>query len=107
MSQGNENPYDSRATAPVAERSTIALPLLAAVSLLAGAALMILVFVGGPFVWILKDGLGPDATNSMGMQAMSRMFWTFYWGPVTLAATCTFLGASMLRRRLLRSATRR
>ena len=92
MSQGNENPYDSPATVPIAERSSFALPLLAAVSLLAGAAMLILVFVIGPFVWILRDGLGPDATNSTWMQAMSRMFWTFYWGPATLAATFIFLG---------------
>jgi|GEM_PF-4183045 len=107
MSHGNENPYNSPATAPAAEPSSFALLLLAAVSVLAGTALLILVFLGGPLVWILRDGLGPDATDSTGMQAMSRMFWTFYWGPVTLAATCTCLGAFILRRRLLRSAPRR
>ncbi len=107
MTQGNENPYDSPATAPSAERSSFALPLLAAVSLLAGAALLILVFVVGPFVWILRDGLGPDATSSTWMQAISRMFWTFYWGPATLAATFTLLGASFLRRWLVQSAKRR
>lgn len=105
MSQENENPFGSPATAPVAERSSCMLPLLAAVSRLAGDALLILVFVGGPFVWILKDGLGPDATSSTRMHAMSRMFWTFYWGPVKLSAKCTLLGSLILRRRPHRSAT--
>ncbi len=41
---------------------------------------------GGLYVWILRDGLGPDSTTSTGFAAVTRMFWTFYWGP-----TCVVL----------------
>ena len=37
-----------------------------------------------PFAWILRDGLGPDATTSGGMQAVSRFCMTFYSGPILL-----------------------
>ena len=36
---------------------------------------------GGLYAWILRDGLGPDATTSTGLAAFSRLFWTFHWGP--------------------------
>ena len=103
MSQGPENRYDSPTKASGTGRSSIALPLLTAISLSAGVALLILVVIVGPFVWILRDGLGPDATNSTWLQAISRMFWTFYWGPAIVAATLAFLGASFLRRTILHS----
>lgn len=35
----------------------------------------------GFFAWILRDGLGPDSTTSTGLEAVSRLFWTFWWGP--------------------------
>ncbi|MDA0375337.1 MAG: hypothetical protein O2865_16260 [Planctomycetota bacterium] len=35
----------------------------------------------GFFAWILRDGLGPDSTTSTGLEAVSRTFWTFWWGP--------------------------
>ena len=37
-----------------------------------------------PFAWILRDGLGPNATTSEGMHAVSRFFMTFYSGPTLL-----------------------
>ncbi|MFT7484664.1 MAG: hypothetical protein ACI9F9_000508 [Candidatus Paceibacteria bacterium] len=37
---------------------------------------------GGAFVWILRDGLGPEAVTTTGAAALVRMFETFYWGPV-------------------------
>ena len=37
-----------------------------------------------PFAWILRDGLGPNATTSEGMHAVSRFFMTFYSGPIFL-----------------------
>jgi hypothetical protein len=36
----------------------------------------------GFFAWVLRDGLGPDSTESRGFEAITRMFWTFWWGPV-------------------------
>jgi len=36
----------------------------------------------GALAWILRDGLGPDAVESHGWEALVRCFWTFHWGPV-------------------------
>ena len=36
----------------------------------------------GMFAWILRDGLGPDAVESDGWEALTRFFWTYYWGPI-------------------------
>ena len=107
MSRAPQDPYDSPTTVPSARRSSFVVALLTATSLFAGATLMILVVLIGPFVWILRDGLGPAATNSTGIQAMSRMFWTFYWGPATVVATLAFGGASFLRRKIIYSKNRR
>jgi len=40
--------------------------------------------VCGVCAWILRDGLGPNAVESEGWEALTRSFWTFYWGPVFL-----------------------
>lgn len=37
-----------------------------------------------PFVWILRDGLGPSAVSTTGLAAASKMFMSFYIGPVIL-----------------------
>ena len=37
-----------------------------------------------PFVWILRDGLGPHAFDSCGLLAIKKAFMTFYWGPVLI-----------------------
>lgn len=36
------------------------------------------------FAWILRDGLGPEAVESGGVEALSRWFWCFYSGPALL-----------------------
>jgi len=41
----------------------------------------------GVFAWILRDGMGPSATESAGWEAVRRWFWCFYWGPAMLAAS--------------------
>ena len=51
---------------------------------LVSGLLIFTVLVLLPFAWILRDGLGPDATSSEGMDAMARWFMTFYSGPVLL-----------------------
>jgi NADH:ubiquinone oxidoreductase subunit 6 (subunit J) len=38
-----------------------------------------------PLIWVSRDGLGPDATDSAGITALAKAFMTFYWGPVTVA----------------------
>jgi len=37
-----------------------------------------------PMVWILHDGLGPNAVESSGWHAIHRTFTAFYWGPITV-----------------------
>ncbi|MFT5731890.1 MAG: hypothetical protein ACJA2W_001207 [Planctomycetota bacterium] len=43
----------------------------------------------GPFAWIMRDGLGPDSVESEGWNALTRCFWTFYWGPVFILLAAT------------------
>jgi len=47
----------------------------------------------GPFCWLLRDGLGPDAVDTRGIDAVGRFLLTHYWGPVAvgLAAACLLL----------------
>ena len=52
----------------------------------------ILILFVWPFAWILRDGLGPSAVESHGLQAAIHAFWTFYTGPLTLAAAAASLG---------------
>lgn len=54
----------------------------------------------GPFCWLLRDGLGPDAVDSRGAGAVGRFLLTFYWGPVALAlvAACLLLRARLAGR---------
>ena len=55
---------------------------------------------GGMLVWILRDGLGPEAVTTTGPPPLVRMFQTFYWGPVCLALL--IVDVSWWRRRRLR-----
>jgi len=36
----------------------------------------------GMFAWILRDGLGPNAVESDGWEALRKAFRTYYWGPI-------------------------
>jgi hypothetical protein len=45
----------------------------------------------GPLCWILRDGLGPDATDTGGGTAIVRFLLTFYWGPILAALVITSL----------------
>ena len=59
------------------------------------------VFVVGPLCWVLRDGLGPDASDSTGWVAVGRFLGTLYWGPVaaTLMAAALIMLALEPRRR--------
>ncbi len=48
-------------------------------TLLVGSLLILV-----PFAWLMRDGLGPDAVASSGMNAVARCFTTFYSGPIVL-----------------------
>jgi hypothetical protein len=56
----------------------------------------------GPFCWILRDGLGPDATDSQGVDSILRFLMTFYWGPVLLSLVAARLIAGLVGARMQR-----
>ncbi|MBC8406279.1 MAG: hypothetical protein H8E15_13725 [Planctomycetes bacterium] len=58
--------------------------------------LLFSLLAGLPFAWILRDGLGSDAQESQGWQAIWRTFMNFFIGP-----TLMLLGGiyALLRRR--------
>jgi uncharacterized membrane protein len=51
----------------------------------------------GLFAWILRDGLGPGAVDSSGFEAITRTFWTFWWGPSGILLALLWLGVTRLR----------
>ncbi len=104
MTQKPVNPYHSPRSAPNAGHSSFVFLVLTTASILTGAVLLVLVSVIGPFAWILRDGLGPDATHSKGLQALTKMFWTFYWGPSSILAAIVCWESLILRCRLRYSA---
>jgi hypothetical protein len=53
-------------------------------SALFNAFLIFWVLAIGPLCWILRDGLGPNAVDSHGLNATARFLMTFSWGPVLL-----------------------
>lgn len=108
-----ENPYEPPAANIAATSAAkiapapVAVVICQASIVLMGCATLFLVFCAGPVVWILKDGMGPDATDSSGLESLERMFWTFYWGPATVAAMGMLLGTLYWRFRLSRPAKSR
>ena len=62
---------------------------LAAVS----ASVLWLMLLLLPFVWIMRDGMGPGATASAGMDAVKACFHTWNWGPVFFATAAIYLFA--------------
>lgn len=52
-------------------------------TLLPGTLLFVAIF-GLPMAWILRDGLGPGATDSTGWEAVQRWLGTFHIGLVLL-----------------------
>lgn len=104
MAQESETTYDSSPKTADTKHRSFAVVLLSAISFLAGTVLLILVVVVGPFAWILRDGLGPDAVNSTWLPAVHRVFWTFYWEPSTIASALGLVGSLFFRRFIDRSA---
>ena len=51
-----------------------------------------------PFAWILRDGLGPESTDSSGRHALGRWFMTFYAGPILILLVAAAIGAGLIRR---------
>jgi hypothetical protein len=44
--------------------------------------LVVWVLAAGPLCWLLRDGLGPGAEDSHGLDAVFRFWMTYWWGPV-------------------------
>lgn len=84
----DSNPYHSSLAnaSPKVARSQLTSTLFL-VSLSVCVGLLVVVLMLTPLAWILRDGLGPSAVDSTGLNAAQRMFWCFYWGPVTLIIT--------------------
>lgn len=55
-----------------------------------------------PLVWILKDGLGPDATESGWARSVFKF--AVQWGIPALALSVPLCGLSFVNRRLARTA---
>jgi len=56
------------------------------------AFILVWVFAVGPMCWILRDGLGPDAVETTGWNAVERFFLTFFWGPVLICLGVAWAG---------------
>lgn len=90
MNLTDRNPFET--TAPPATED-VARPqiqsIVTAFLLVVCIAVLVFAFMLAPFAWLLRDGLGPDSVNSTGLMAVRKMFWCFYWGPVTAVITLT------------------
>jgi hypothetical protein len=42
---------------------------------------LLLLLLGLPFAWLMRDGMGPGAVESSGMAAVVKCLKTFYIGP--------------------------
>ena len=59
--------------------------------------LLLCLIIFSPFVWIMRDGLGPNASVSNGFEALYRFFMTFYFGPLLLIIFCLRLTVGRCR----------
>lgn len=51
--------------------------------------------IGFPLAWILRDGLGPGAVESSGVEAVKRSLGTFYFGPVVASLAILAFGVRL------------
>lgn len=64
-------------------------------------ALLVLAVIGwAPYAWILRDGPGPGAVDSVGTVALSRWFGAFCAGPVVIGLAVTSLALRQIARKL-------
>jgi hypothetical protein len=50
-----------------------------------------------PLIWILRDGLGPDAADTTGLRAVSKF--AVAWGLPALVSAASVVGLSLIHRR--------
>lgn len=103
MNDPSQNPYQAPQAEGTRVPSSVASTLLVILAILAGSFTVFLGLCVTPLAWILRDGIGPDSTESSGLAALWRMFWTFYWGPAMLISSALLAGSLILRRRLIRT----
>lgn len=69
-----------------------------------GIALIIfsfyLIACGGVMCWFFRDGMGPDAITSHGMEAFSR-FWSDYWLALLMGILSLIVGILFVRPHLI------
>jgi len=61
-------------------------------------SLIVFLMMLSPLIWILRDGLGPDATDSSGFDALGCFFMTFYFGPILIIIFALRLSAGICKR---------
>ena len=66
------------------EASSPPMALRPVLLILIDALLLVAVLFVAPFAWILRDGLGPDAVATHGVNAVAKAFTTFGVGPAIL-----------------------
>ncbi|MDG2220582.1 MAG: hypothetical protein P8L85_04335 [Rubripirellula sp.] len=99
LEPADENPQVPATEPPTTPaKESLLRQLLGIITISAGALFFFAVVFVGPFAWILRDGLGPSATNSNASDAIARMFWTFYWGPAVLTTALITVVAALMHR---------
>jgi hypothetical protein len=71
--------------------------LLGILTISAATLFFFLIVFVGPLAWILRDGLGPNATESTAPDAIAQAFWTFYFGPAALTTALIATVAALMR----------
>ena len=64
------------------------------------AAALLTCMASAPFVWLLRDGLGPDMVESVVMQAIHKL--VVAWGVPALALSGLMVGLTVADRQLAR-----
>ncbi|MGB0597498.1 MAG: hypothetical protein ACPGLY_12495 [Rubripirellula sp.] len=94
----DENPYVpavENVTTPA--RESWFQQLLGILTISAAALFFFVIAFVGPFAWILRDGLGPNATESTVSDAIAQTFWTFYFGPAALTTALIAAVTALMR----------
>ena len=52
-----------------------------------------------PFAWILRDGLGPESITSTGINAITRIFFTFYSGYILIGLILLSIACRLIEKK--------
>ena len=73
--------------------------MISVASVVANSLLGLVIIAVVPFAWLLRDGLGPNAVESAGMEALARCFMTFYTGPVVIVTSAVAIALHLMKSR--------